>query len=144
MPEPTPEMMQAFQQAQAIVADFQQGMARRQQIDKIGKTLELLYAQAMREQKPVDFKTGMKMMVRRACTTGVGYVEIGFQREYGPRPGMQEKLADARARLDHLKALSNEVMTRTTRSTPTTRRSPNCSLRVEACRASRRSCCARA
>jgi hypothetical protein len=96
MPEPTPEMMQAFQQAQAIIADYQQGMQRRQMIDKIGKTLELLYAQAMREQKPVDFKSGMKMMVRRACTTGVGYVEIGFQREYGPRPGMTEKLADAR------------------------------------------------
>jgi hypothetical protein len=108
--EPTPEMNQAFGQAQAIVADFQQGMQRRQQIDKIGKTLEILYAQAMREQKPVDFKTGMKMMVRRACTTGVGYVEIGFQREYGPRPGMTEKLADARARLDHLTALSNQVL----------------------------------
>jgi hypothetical protein len=109
VPEPTPEMMQAFTQAQAIIADYQQGMQRRQQIDKIGKTLELLYAQAMREQKPVDFKTGMKMMVRRACTTGVGYVEIGFQREMGPRPGMSEKLADARARLDHLQHLSEKV-----------------------------------
>ena len=109
MEEPTPEMMQAFEQAQSIVADFQQGMARRQQIDKIGKTLELLYAQAMREQKPVDFKTGMKQMVRRTCTTGVGYVELGFQREYGPRPGMTEKLADARARLDHMQSLTKKV-----------------------------------
>src|SRR6185295_18238775 len=109
MEEPTPEMMQAFTQAQSIIADYQQGMQRRQQIDKIGKTLELLYAQAMREQKPVDFKTGMKMMVRRACTTGVGYVEIGFQREMGPRPGMTEKLADARARLDHLQHLTERV-----------------------------------
>ena len=107
--EPTPEMMQAFQQAQAIIADYQQGMQRRQQIDKIGKTLELLYAQAMREQKPVDFKTGMKMMVRRSCTTGVGYVELGFQREMGPRPGMTEKLADARARLDHLQHLTEKI-----------------------------------
>ena len=109
LPDPAPEMQQAFMQAQSLVADFQQGMARRQQIDKVGKTLELLYAQALREQKPVDFKSGMKQMVRRACTTGVGYVELGFQRTYGPRPEMTEKMADARTRLDHLKRLTTEV-----------------------------------
>src|SRR6185295_16905969 len=54
--EPTPEMQQAFTQAQSIIADYQQGMLRRQQIDKVGKTLEILFAQAMREQKPLDFK----------------------------------------------------------------------------------------
>lgn len=104
-----PEMEEAFAQAQAIVADFQQGYARRQQITKIGKTLEILFAQAMREQKPVDFKTATKQLVRRACTTGVGYCELGFQREMGPRPEMTEKLADARARLDHLQRLTQEA-----------------------------------
>ena len=110
VPEPAPEMMQALEQANAVVADFQQGMERRGQIDKVGRTLELLYAQALREQKPVDFKTGMKQMVRRTCTNGVGYVELGFQRTYGPRPEMTEKLADARTRLDHLQRLTTEVM----------------------------------
>jgi hypothetical protein len=101
LPPPPP----GFEQAQAVIADFQQGMARRQEIQKIGRTLEILYAQAMREQKPVDFKMGMKKMVRRACTTAVGYVELGFQREMGPRPGLTEQLTDARTRLDHLKNL---------------------------------------
>lgn len=108
-PQISPEMEQAFMSAQSLIADFQQGMERRTQIDKIGKTLEILFAQALREQKPLDFKMAMKQTVRRTCTTGVGYIELGFQRKYGPRPGMTEKLADARARLDHLKALTERV-----------------------------------
>lgn len=108
-PEPPPEMAQAFETAMATVQDFQNGMARRTEITKIGRTLEVLFAQALREQKPVDFKTGMKQMVRRTCTTGVGYVELGFQRETGPRPGLTEQLADVRSRLDHMQRLTTEI-----------------------------------
>lgn len=108
-PAVQPELPPGFMEAQALIADFQQGYARRQQIAKMGKTLEILFAQAMREQKPLDFKRGMKQVVRRAITACVGYVEIGFQREMGPRPGMTEKLADARARLDHLRNLAEQV-----------------------------------
>ncbi len=108
MVEP-PELPPGFEEAQAVIADFKQGMERRKLVDKIGKTLEILYSKALREQKPVDFKTGMKQAVRRTCTTSVGYVELGFQREYGPRPGMTERLADAQSRLDHLKSLTEQV-----------------------------------
>ncbi len=104
-----PELMQAFQTAQATVADFQEGTERRQTIQKIGKTLEILFAQALREQKPLDFKTGMKQLVRRACTTGVGYVELGFQRETGPQPELTQALGDFRTRLAHLKNLTERV-----------------------------------
>lgn len=98
-----------FEQANAVLQDFQQGYARRQMFEKIGKTLEILFANALAEQQPVDFKTGMKAAVRRAITTGVAYVELGFQRETGPRAGLAEQLADARARLDHLRVLSEEL-----------------------------------
>lgn len=104
-----PEMMQAFEMAQATVADFQEGTQRRQMIGKIGKTLEILFAQALREQKPLDFKTGMKQLVRRACTTGVGYVELGFQRETGPKPELTQALGDFRTRLAHLKSLAERI-----------------------------------
>lgn len=105
-----PAMMPpGFDQAQAVIADFQQGYARQQEIKKLGKTLEILFAHALREQKPLDFKTAMKQVVRRACTTGVGYVELNFQREMGPRPGIFEQLADARARLEHLRRLTKEA-----------------------------------
>lgn len=104
-----PQLPPGFAEAQAIMADFQQGYARRTELKKFGKTLEILFAQALREQKPLDFKTAMKQVVRRACTTGVGYIELNFQREYGPRPGVHEQLADARARLDHLRRLTEEA-----------------------------------
>ncbi|MDI1263866.1 MAG: hypothetical protein PS018_11475 [bacterium] len=103
--QPSPEAVAANE----LLTDFQQGMERRKQIDKIGKTLEILYAKALREQKPVDFKTAAKQLVRRTCTTGVGYVELGFQREYGPRPGLSDHLADSKVRLDHLARLSEDV-----------------------------------
>lgn len=109
VPNVQPELPPGAEQAQALVADFQQGYARREMLKRYGKTLEVLFTQALREQKPLDFKRGMKQVVRRACTTGVGYAELGFQREMGPRPGLTEQLADARARLDHLRNLAEQV-----------------------------------
>lgn len=109
MPVEPPPMPPGFAEAQALLDDFQQGMERRKLYDRVGKTLEIMFARALREQKPVDFKTAAKQLVRRTCTTGVGYVELGFQREYGPRPGMTEKLADAKARLDHLRVIAQDV-----------------------------------
>jgi hypothetical protein len=104
-----PQMPPEAMQAQAVLDDFMQGHERRDQIKKIGKTLEILFAHAMRDQKPVDFKTAMKQMVRRACTTGVGYVEIGFHRELGQAQEITAQLTDARARLDHLRRLAEEI-----------------------------------
>lgn len=103
--QPSPEA----QQADALLSDFQQGMERRKVMDKVGKTLEILYSTALRDQQPIDFKMAAKQLVRRTCTTGVGYIELGFQREYGPRPDMTDVLADAKTRLDHLRVLSEDV-----------------------------------
>lgn len=110
MPVPVePQLPPGFEEAQALVADFQQGFQRRQLYDKVGKTLEKLFEYFTTEQQPLDFKRGMKQTVRRALTTGVGYVKLGFQREMGPRPGLTDQLADARARLDHLQRLMVEA-----------------------------------
>jgi hypothetical protein len=107
--QPEPQLPPGFEQAQALIADFQQGYARRQLYDKIGKTLELLFGYSMDQQQPLDFKRGMKSTVRRTVTTGVGYVELGFQRELGPRPGLVEQMADARVRLDHMRVLAEQI-----------------------------------
>lgn len=109
MAPPPPQLPPGTEEANALLEDFQQGVQRRQMLDKFGKTLEIVYAYQLKEQKPLDFKRGMKALVRRALTTCVGYVELGFQREYGPRPGMTEKLADFRARLDHLQNLAEQA-----------------------------------
>lgn len=109
VPNPGPQAMQAFESATAIVEDYQQGTQRRQMLDRIGKTMEILFAQAMREQKPLDFKRGMKKVVRRACTTAVGYVKLDFQRETGLPPTVLNGLEDARNRLAHLERLVAEA-----------------------------------
>lgn len=96
-------------EAQALLADFQEGMQRRMFLDKYGKTLEILFSYYLKELKPLDFKRGMKKVVRRALTTCVGYVELGFQREYGPRPGLSEELADFQARLEHINRLAKDA-----------------------------------
>lgn len=103
--QPSPQAIEA----QAVLDDFQQGMEYKKLLNKVGKTLEILFSQAMREQMPVDFKVGAKQLVRRAITCGVSYVELGFQREYGPRPGLTDHMADSKARLDHLRKLAQEI-----------------------------------
>lgn len=104
-----PQMPPGYEEATALIADFQQGMERRKLLDKLAKTLELLFANAMREQQPLDFKSAMKQVVRRGYTTSVGYVELDFQRETGPRPGVTEQLTDYRERLAHLQRLGQEI-----------------------------------
>lgn len=103
MPDP------ALEQATALLNDFMQGQERREQMRKLGKTLEILYNHSMREQKPLDFKMGMKKLVRRTCTTGVGYVELAFSREYGTSPVTSSKMDDVRLRLAHLENLKKDA-----------------------------------
>lgn len=69
-----PQDMMVLQEAVAI-------KAHTDQLDRIGETLELLYDYFSKEQMPT-FKRSMKALVRRTKTTGVGYIQIGFQREY--------------------------------------------------------------
>lgn len=106
---PSPEAEIAFQTAQAVLEDYQQGTKRRQEINKLGKTLEILMQQAFREQQPLNLKMAMKQCVRRACTTGVAYCELGFQREYGRDDVWESRMDDARGRLAHLERLTAEL-----------------------------------
>ena len=97
------------QQAMAMVMDYEQGMRRRQMLEKIGRTLEILFAYYTNEQVPLDFKTQMKRLVRAACTTGVGYVKLGFQREYEANAGVRERLADFRTQLQKIEQMQGEL-----------------------------------
>ncbi len=105
-----PEMPPGYEEALALMADFQQGMQRRQQIKRMGKTMEILFAHALREQAPLDFKSAAKRMVKRAATTGVGYVEVQFQRAMGADPTISARLVDAQARIAHLQDMSADML----------------------------------
>ena len=77
-----PLAMQApqIQQAQALLNDINHGHQWRALCDRIGKSMEILYAYECDTQAP-DFKYQMKQLVRRVVTTGVGYVRLNFSRE---------------------------------------------------------------
>lgn len=107
--EMPPEPVPGFAQAQAILQDFQQGSLRRKQLKQFGKTLEIVFSYSLSQQKPLVFKTAMKQLVRRACTTGVGYIELDYQRIGGPRPALQQQVDDYNSRLEHLQKLAQEA-----------------------------------
>ena len=74
-------------------------------LDKLGRTLELLYSYQVNEQVH-PFKSMMKKVVRRTVTTGVGYVKLGFERVMEMRPDLERGIADASERLATLERLA--------------------------------------
>src|SRR6478736_2784534 len=100
-----PEVQQSMMHSQAVVEDMQAVREQDQQLDKIAKTLELLYDYQVKEQTH-PFKQMMKMTMRRTVTTGVGYVKIGFQRVMGRRPEVEARIADISQRLATMERLS--------------------------------------
>lgn len=95
-------------QAQAIIQDAQQTIAQNKQLDRVAETLERLFEHEISEQ-PVPFKVQMKGTVRRALTTGVGYVKVGYQRIMGLRPEVESELNDMSERLATLERLAADV-----------------------------------
>lgn len=83
MPMP-PEVM-------SLIQDISQGVQRRAMLEKVSKTLEILYDYTLNQQIP-PFKVQMKQLVRRVCTTGVGYVKLGFQRLLERSPADAERI----------------------------------------------------
>ncbi len=68
-------------QAMALMADFTQGRLVKDQHDKMGETLEIVYTYQQDTQTP-SFKVQMKQLVRRVVTTGVGYLRLNFSRDF--------------------------------------------------------------
>lgn len=70
-------------QAMATLMDFSNGVMLKKMIDKVGKTLEILFQTSMDEidDDNADFLTQAKQAVRRAVTTGVAYCLVSFVRE---------------------------------------------------------------
>jgi len=103
-----PEAMMALQQAQALMADVEQGKQRRQMTERIGKTLEVLFASELSEQQP-PFKKQMKQLVRRTLTTCVGWLKLGFERVMEPRPEDVEKIRDLTDQVTHIQQMMAEL-----------------------------------
>lgn len=89
----------------AVVQDAMKVMAEKTRLNKVGKTLELLFNHEISEQ-PLNFKVQMKATVRRALTTGVGYVKLGFQRVMGQTPDVAQETETVARQLAALERLA--------------------------------------
>ena len=105
---PNPMTAGAAAQAGAVIADAEKVRQEQNQIDKMGKTLELLYQYEIDEQI-YPFKTMMKNTVRRSSTNGVGYLKLGFQRAMEKRPEITQGIADAAERLAVLERITADI-----------------------------------
>ena len=103
-----PAMAAQLQAGMAIAQDAARVKQENQMLDKLGRTLELLYAYNVAEQ-PHPFKSMMKLTVRRTVTTGVGWVKLGFERVMQQRPDMEKGIADANERLATLERLGADL-----------------------------------
>ncbi len=90
--------------AQQLLQDVMQGYKKRQMLDKQARTLELLFKHETEQQEP-RFKLSMKQLVRRTCTTGVGFLKLGFQRVMEKRPEDVDKITDYTQQLALLERL---------------------------------------
>jgi hypothetical protein len=99
---------QAQQASMPIIQDAARVKQEEEQLGKIGKTLELLF-RANVEQATHDFKAMMKMTVRRASTTGVGYVKVGFERVMQKKPDIEQRIADISNRMSTLERISADI-----------------------------------
>lgn len=91
-------------QSMALLQDFNEGIEFRRQMNKIGKTLEIVWHYFIDEQIPT-FKNSCKRTVRQTVTTGVGYVKVGYRREMERRPEDLERIREAMDRIQHLEIL---------------------------------------
>lgn len=100
-PAPTPDDVQLFQ-------DVEQGMMRRKMLDRVSQTAEILYSYFMQEGTP-SFKLQAKQLIRRVETTGVGFVQLGFQRLMGKNAEITNRIRDDQARIEHLQVLAADL-----------------------------------
>lgn len=88
--------------AMALVQDIEQGRQKHEMITKVAETLEILIDYYATEQKP-RMKPLMKSLVRRSKTCGVGFMMLGFQRQYAElSPDETAKLEDSRNTLGEI------------------------------------------
>ena len=91
-----------------VIEDHANTMAHRKLLDRIGKTLEILYQHYVDEQIH-SFKAEMKRVVRRSITCGVGFVKLGYQRVMSKSPDVERQIADFQTQLAHLQQMAADI-----------------------------------
>lgn len=108
VPPASPMIAQAVGSGMDILMDAARVKNENIMMDKLARTLELLYAYEV-DNQPHPFKSMLKMTVRRAVTNGVAYVKLGFERVMQVRPDLEKGIADANERLATLQRLAADA-----------------------------------
>jgi hypothetical protein len=77
-------------------------------VDRMGKTLECLWMHFTTEQQ-TEFKSRLKMLIRRTKVNGVGYVRLGFQREMAKDPDVCAEISDTTEKLKRIEVMLAEM-----------------------------------
>jgi hypothetical protein len=95
--------------AMSIVQEAVQVRQRRDTIDRIGKTAEIMFQYYLDTSQP-RFKTRMKQAVRRAATAKVAWIKMDFERAYdGFRPETTGRIADLQTRVKEAQRMLGDV-----------------------------------
>lgn len=95
-------------QTMALVMDIASGMANKARVDRIARTLELVYKH-YQDNQVVPLKRSMKSLVRRVVTVGFGWCKLDFQREMEKKPDVTAKIADLTERMAVINRLSADL-----------------------------------
>ena len=96
------------QATMGLLADIAKAQEQKKLVDKIGKTLELVYAH-YQDNQPVPFKTSMKKLVRRATIAGWAWVKLDFIRTFEQQPDVRAKISDITERLAAIERLNADL-----------------------------------
>lgn len=94
--------------AMAIVNEVAQARQTMLMYDRLGKTMQLLFAYYMDEQDS-GYKEEIKALVKRAKSCQVAYVVLDFQRHLGKNPDKTAAIADSTSQLQALEARLTEM-----------------------------------
>jgi hypothetical protein len=87
-----------------LLTDIQNGVNRKKMMQKVSDTLQIVYDYTLNQQLP-PFKIQMKQLVRRVCTTGIGYVKLGYTRIMERSPDDVERMNGMSEQISKLEAL---------------------------------------
>lgn len=93
MASASPEAMAAVTAAKELLADIQQGFARRAASDRLCRTVQIYFKNKVLSQQNPPFKASMKQHVRRALAAGVGYIKLGIVRNMEVSPDAMKGMA---------------------------------------------------
>lgn len=92
----------------ALLEDVEMGKQKRAMLEKLGKTLEIVFKYSLDEPMP-RFKAQAKQLIRRVVTTGVGYVKLGYQRATKQAPEVESEIKDHSSKIAEIEMLLQDV-----------------------------------